>query len=682
MKRIVSVLLCVVIVLTMLSSVTFATFADVADESLFTFYHDGNGYVVLDYLGNDAQVKIPDTYCEYPIVGISEYAFSDCTFIESVELPDSITFIGLRAFQGCTGLKSVKWSDGLNSIGQGAFSGCSSLETAILPDSVSEIQNNAFEYCRALTEITIPETVPELYRDVLIGCDNLSSITIYNRDIKMPSHNPIYVFPEGVTIYGYAYSTAYNYAELWGVKFCVLDTKTEGDFTYVVHNDETTIVKYIGEEQEVVVPSEIEGKAVTVIFNDAFLNCESIESISLPDSVTTIKKDAFCGCSELKSVEWSDNITSIDWGIFRNCISLQSITIPKGITVVSKGMFEGCTNLKNVVISDSVTEISYDAFVGCSSLTDITLPPSVESIQPTAFEDCVALKTITIYNPNCIMFGNLFPQSTIIYGYDGSRAETYSIEHGYKFRIIGTKEIDGLEYYENDNNEIVIINYCGDNTQVVIPSQIDDVTVTTIKEKAFLDSENIESVEIPGSVKAIKERAFMGCRNLKQVIINDGVETIGQNAFNGCYSLVSVIIPESVVSVGENAFWNCRDLEIITFLGKDCDIFDDYKTISGAVRIYAHKNSSAHLYARNYNRGLMYLADETVPVGDTNGDGVVSIMDATETQKQLAGLGTASGTSLTPQGVRVSIDADNDGVISVLDATKTQLFLAEIITQL
>lgn len=82
--------------------------------------------------------------------------------------------------------------------------------------------------------------------------------------------------------------------------FAEEETLVSGDFEYEVLDDGTvSITKYLGEEEAVEIPAEIDGKAVTVIGPSAFYSCLSLIEIAIPDSVITIGDYAFSNCRYL-----------------------------------------------------------------------------------------------------------------------------------------------------------------------------------------------------------------------------------------------------------------------------------------------------------------------------------------------------------------------------------------------
>lgn len=141
------------------------------------------------------------------------------------------------------------------------------------------------------------------------------------------------------------------------------------------------------------------------------------------------------------------------------------------------------------------------------------------------------------------------------------------------------------------DNTIEITGYTGNLSDVIIPSDIKGLSVSSIGNSAFADyfgEINLTSVSLPDSVERIGSYAFSSCEQLKNVTFGSGVKEIGNAAFSGCFSLVdvtlpdsleflgntafnvceslkSVIIPNSVKSIGGSTFYGCSSLETINF---------------------------------------------------------------------------------------------------------------------
>jgi len=114
---------------------------------------------------------------------------------------------------------------------------------------------------------------------------------------------------------------------------------SSGDYEYTVSNNEATITKYYGSGGNVTLPSKIGRYTVTSIGNSAFSYCSRLTSVTIPDSVTSIGEHAFYHCSSLTSVTIPDSVTSIGYGVFYGCSSLTNVTIPKSVTKIEKMAF-------------------------------------------------------------------------------------------------------------------------------------------------------------------------------------------------------------------------------------------------------------------------------------------------------------------------------------------------------
>ena len=190
----------------------------------------------------------------------------------------------------------------------------------------------------------------------------------------------------------------------------------DGNYTYEDNDDGgVTITKYQGSDADVVIPDTIDGKKVTSIGDEAFKYCESLTSVTIPDSVTSIGNEAFAGCTSLTTVTIPDSVTDIGSYAFYGCTSLTSVTIPDSVTSIGEGAFYECTSLTSVTIPDSVTSIGDRAFGDCTSLTSVIIPDSVTSIGNRAFYGCTGLT---------------------IQGKSGSYAETYANENNIPFEAI------------------------------------------------------------------------------------------------------------------------------------------------------------------------------------------------------------------------------------------------------
>ena len=303
--------------------------------------------------------------------------------------------------------------------------------------------------------------------------------------------------------------------------------------------------------QSITIPNSVKS-----IGNRAFYECKSLQSITIPNSVTSIGKEAFSCCESLQSITIPNSVKSIGNYAFRNCESLQSVTIPNSVTKIGNEAFWGCDSLQSVTIPNSVTSIGNKAFNDCKSLQSITIPNSVKSIGDGAFRECDSLQSITI--PNSVTSIGEGAFSTCVSLQSVTIPNSVKSIGNYAFR-----NCESLQSVTIPNSVTSIEDHafsgCESHQSVTIPN-----SVKSIGKEAFSGCVSLQSITIPNSVTKIEDDAFWGCKSLQSVTIPNSVKSIGKKAFSGCKSLESITIPNSVTSIGDDAFYLCKSLQSVT----------------------------------------------------------------------------------------------------------------------
>ena len=532
---------------------------------------------------------IPSSLKSVTVTGgnILHGAFSGCSGLTSITIPDSVTSIGGSAFDGCTGLTSITIPDSVTSIDWGAFDGCSGLTSITIPDSVTSIGESAFYGCKGLTSITIPNSVTSIGNSAFSGCSGLRSITI----------------PDSVTSIGY-----YAFRGCSG-----LTSVTMGNSVTSIGKDAFSGCDKLQNIYitDIAAWCTISGLTYLMGYGSSnknlYLNNKLVTSLAIPDGVTSIGSSAFSSCTGLTSIDISDNVTSIASGAFRGCRNLTSITLPfigasktasngydqvfgyifgydssassisgatcqygyyyyyipssiKSVTITGESIpnnaFYGCSGVTSITIPDSVTSIGDSAFYGCSGLTSVAIPNSVTCIDYSAFFGCSGLTSITIPNSVTSIGDRAFQ--------DCSGLTNVTIGNG--VTSIGYEAFSNTAWYNNQPDGLVYAGKVAYEYKGAMPSNtsivIKDGTLS-IADFAFSGCTGLTSITIPDSVTSIGDFAFSGCTGLTSITIPDSVTSIGDGAFRDCSGLTSITIPNSVTSIGDSAFSSCTGLTSI-----------------------------------------------------------------------------------------------------------------------
>lgn len=581
-------------------------------------YEDGTA-VIFESSVKVADVVIPAEIEGYTITGITG-GFADNSKIKNVTIPDSVIYIGTNAFMNCEKLESITIPDSVTNIGNRAFYSCISLKEINIPENVESIGDEAFFYCTSLKTIDLPDN-PNL----VVSGSAFNDTAWYNAQ------------PDGVV---YLERFVLNYKGNMPNKLSV--DITEGTevvcsnaFTYEGDKDNKSLVS-------VTFPSTLKR-----IESKAFYKCVNLKTVDLPDSLEVISGSAFAYCTSIKSVTVPEGVTDLRYAFSRS--GLESVTILGTPTFWSRAFYE-CKNLREVTLTDTLEKIDAYAFAYCSSLEAIDIPASVKEISSGAFMNCEKLKTIATNDE--------------IY-----RVYNDSLENTQWYNT----QPEGFVYFGD-----VLMGYKGDAqtlNELVIPER-----TKAVAGGAFSKYTNLRKVEFPEGLLVIGPNAFRET-SVENIVIPKSVEFIGYFAFCYCLELATVEI-NSKGEIQFDAFINCINLKSIT-VSANVDTIGDtalgmYYSIDGiavvdGVVIYGYAGSAAEDYAKDNEIDFVVLKNEG-KTGDADLDGKITVKDATQIQKHIAGIVTIDDTVLG------FADVNGDGDVNIKDATMIQKYIAGIIT--
>ena len=279
-------------------------------------------------------------------IGVS--AFTNCTALVSIVIPNTVIEIRNSAFQGCTGFRgTLTIPASVFFIGNSAFLGCSGFTGPLtIPNTVRTIGMNAFQYCSGFTSLTLSTNslFTTIEMNTFDGCSGFTgtlTIPSYVKFIGAGAFNGCSGFTGSLTIPN--------------------TVRTIGDLGFQNCSGFTSLT----------LPTN---QYYVVIDDYVFSGCSGFTgTLTIPNNVLGIGPNAFSGCSGFTSLILPNNITSIYVNAFSGCSGFTgTLTIPSSVTSIGVSSFSGCSGFKNITIPSSVTSISSNAFSGISAPTEIT----------------------------------------------------------------------------------------------------------------------------------------------------------------------------------------------------------------------------------------------------------------------------------------------------------------------
>lgn len=529
---------------------------------MFKKYHDGASYIIAGaYEPSTAEytLTIPSTYDGLPVTRIAPNAFEDYRQLKSISIPSSIVEIGHNAFTDCSRLSTVTFDgDYLDSIGYHAFSGCTGLREIVLPNRVDRFGSHVFNGCTKLTSATLPTEVLSLGDGMFNGCSSLLDIeipavdTIPQEFLQYCSSLETCSVPEGVeTIKTRAFSECHS---LKTVTLPQTIAKIESDVFYNCVQLED--VYYDGWRS-------LWASKVTVGSGNSVLNNVATLHYTVPTMTyvyVTMDKGYRCDGYSKYTLDDVSDITEV---------SIPNTYDGRPVTSIGEAAFKDCTNLKKVFISDGITVIHDEAFANCTNLIDVHVPDTLAELGEDVFKDTVVSNTFDEQG-YAFVPSNTNPHSVLLaYSKDVAK-RTPVVTLPDDVHHIGSNAFRELSTIENITlpSTLKSISYsaflgCSSITRMEIPD-----TVTHIGDWAFSHCSALGTVHLPENLTHLGFYAFKssGCLSVK---VPPRLKELNSHTFSGCTKLVAVVLPKSLLRIYADAFEYCTKLELVVYEGTD-----------------------------------------------------------------------------------------------------------------
>ena len=539
---------------------------------------------------------------------IPDYAFAGIPTLKTVDFSKTRTIIiGQYAFLNCTSLENVLMPDTVTTIREGAFKNCTSLTDIKYSKKLESIENEAFLNCTGFSKFSVPSTVTSMGVNMLQGCTNIESLELpYAATLKTCSYK------DG-SIDGY--SSVYDL--FWSHGHAENNPELLADYSV----------------------SKITITGGEIIPDFAFAGMGTLKEIDLSKAKTaSIGKNAFYNCNNLNNVILNDSIESVgNYAYARTAI--KALPDNKKIKDLGEHVFEGCTGLKDITIPESYQKFGEYAFKDCTGITELTIPETVRTLGIGMFNGCTQLKTLTLpYAATASVIADKDGQPD---GY--SSVSDLFFVHGHAQNNINQfTDYAFSKLIINGGEKIPNFAFAG------IPVKEIDISGTKVEEigeYAFLNCAGVENIALPDSVKTIRNNAFENCTGLAAIELNDGLESIGTETFKNCTGLNSLTVPDTVTSMGTNMLNGCFNLEELTIpyaaTQKSCTdaegVINGYSSVSDLFVIHGHlENNNSSLAGYPVSR-ITVTGGEKIPAFAFSGFSSLKEIDLSHTNAESVG---------------------------------------------
>ena len=576
--------------------------------------------------------------------------FKDNKNITKVTIPGSLSVVSTEAFYNCSALTEVVLLEGVKEIGKNAFWSCPKLVKITIPASMEKFTSGSFGNTRVkepyyngtvdqwasiefdrgenpiysahtlyvngepLTEAVI--SVPVVKESAFYDCDTLEKVTFTDSVIEIEDNAFAYC----------SYLKEVNFGKnIEKIGFCAFQncSRIEKVTTTMDVNEWSQIDFYDWRSNPVTFAGNlyINGEllenavfsGITAIKPHTFYGCDSIKSISIPNTVQVIGKSAF-GSTSIEELVLPEGVITIEDNAFENNQALKSVTLPSTLKTVGMYAFEKSTNINYVnyngtieqwvnigfwletsnpvyysknlhingelvenIVIENVEGVYGYAFINCESLKTVYIADGVTAISRSAFEGCSNLESVDLPNTLTTFGDKAFSRCSNLkkVNYRGTIDEWATIDF---FSEASNPVYHSRCLYLNDVLlENAVIKEAGQikNYTFVRCNSIKTLVVggnTKTIRHAFEKCEGLTSVEIQESVTSIGVKAFIYCTALVDLHISEEGENLplSSEAFYGCSALEQVILPKRVIRLGNSTFKKCTSLKIV-YMSKDIE---------------------------------------------------------------------------------------------------------------
>ncbi len=348
------------------------------------------------------------------LTAISSYTFYNCIALKTVTVPNGIASIGAQAFRNCRSLTAFNIPASVTNIAGGAFRGCTSLKAIVLPDALTSIAQNTFYQCTALTSIKIPQGVTSIANYAFFQCSDTLQVYFAGSEsdrtaITIGTGNN--TFANAVWHYGIKDICFHAQAAVVNqVSATCAEDGYSGDTMCILCGE----VLQTGEAIPATGHSPGSDNVCDVCGEDTIVSTYTYTVENGEVTLTDVAASSAVGAVILPSAINGSPVTAIGENALRNCRNITELTIPESIISIGNYAFKDCTALTtvhyNATACISAGTNAYPVFHGCSALTTVYIGKNVQSLPPRLFRSAAALTKVYLTKTTKLIGANAFYQ--------------------------------------------------------------------------------------------------------------------------------------------------------------------------------------------------------------------------------------------------------------------------------
>lgn len=456
----------------------------------------------------DFPLVYPDEYDDYyfdseMVSGVIErFAFSNCYYLTWINIPANYDTIEDNVFENCPNIQIASLAERRRDSWHEHFASTAPTiywKSYIAPNGIIYCVNDEIKYNEHST-LSVTGYLGSDFETIILDEINGKIVTVIKTDAFFDSTANTIYYPHTIQVFGERCFGVYDNGDN---KYGTPYYGTYNGFAYTIDEENKTasIIRYVGNEENPIVPETINGYKVISV---------KIDSYQLSPAETD-------GLYFLGS---ESNPYFVLFKVANHDITRCSI--PEGTKIIADSAFHYCPNLESIELPESLEFINYDAFSSCPRLIDITNRSSIAIEKGSTENGSIGRNALSVHKTA-----------------DDSD-------------VVFTTTDDGL-VFASASETTILFKYIGTKSKIVLPDYING-NVYDIFQYAFSGNKSLSDITIADAVTKIGDDAFAGCSELSKVVIGNGVKTIGIWAFSRCDKLSEVKLGNSIEDMPYNIF--------------------------------------------------------------------------------------------------------------------------------